>query len=49
MQVKILKCANCEGNHNANNHKECKYFAEKIAPIIEKNKKKEKNGSNIDR
>lgn len=43
MQVKILKCANCGGSHNANNHKECKYFAEKIAPVIEKNKKIERD------
>lgn len=36
-----IRCVNCDGAHSANNHKECKYFIEKIAPVL--NKKRGKN------
>lgn len=31
-----IRCVNCDGAHSANNYKECKYFNEKIAPILNK-------------
>lgn len=39
-----IRCVNCDGAHSANNYKECKYFNEKIAPIL--NKKKGQNTTN---
>lgn len=31
-----IRCVNCDGAHSANNYKECKFFNEKIAPILNK-------------
>lgn len=39
-----IRCVNCDGAHSANNHRECKYFNEKIAPIL--NKKRGQNTPN---
>lgn len=33
-----IRCVNCNGSHSANNYKECKFFKEKIAPILYKKK-----------
>lgn len=33
-----IRCVNCDGAHSANNFKECKYFQDKIAPILSKKK-----------
>lgn len=36
----VPHCVNCGGAHTANNHKECKYFLEKIQPIVNRRSSK---------
>lgn len=38
----VPHCVNCGGAHTANNHKECKYFLDKIQPIISRRSSKRK-------
>lgn len=48
-EEKQLKCANCNGNHSANNLNKCKYFQEKILPKTNKNKLRTTSKPNAER
>lgn len=41
----VPHCVNCGGAHTANNHKECKYFLEKIQPIVNRRSSKQTKAS----
>lgn len=41
-----VKCVNCGGSHTANNYRECDFYKEKIAPIV--NKKINQNNKKAD-